>query len=107
MARWILERDGARPRSDGLFLQILETDLIPWLRQQQIDSLLLPVERAPCGRCGGTITAFRDMVVPCLCGCAPNARSEDFSSARELAQRALSRRQKSEVKHAETAQEVD
>ena len=67
VARWITERNGSPPKSDGLYLSIVESDLAEWLRRQQCDSAYLPVEQVMCPKCGGKITAFRDVIVPCGC----------------------------------------
>jgi hypothetical protein len=67
VARWITERNGSPPKSDGLYLSIVENDLADWLRRQQYDSAYLPVEQVTCHTCGGKITAFRDVIVPCRC----------------------------------------
>ena len=67
VARWITERNGSPPKSDGLYLSIVETDLADWLRRQQCDSSYMPVEQVMCPKCGGKITAFRDLIVPCRC----------------------------------------
>ena len=70
VARWIAERstrEGSPPRSDGLFLRIVESDLVPWIKRQHYDLHYLPREQVRCSRCGGVITAFRDLIVPCKC----------------------------------------
>jgi len=76
VARWITERNGSPPKSDGLYLSILESDLADWLRRQQCASAYLPVEQASCPKCGGKITAFKDLIVPCLCGTEKGASDD-------------------------------
>jgi hypothetical protein len=87
VARWITERNGSPPKSDGLYLSIVETDLADWLRRQQCDSSYMPVEQVMCPKCGGKITAFRDLIVPCRCDAdhsrAPTMRRTAEPESRE------------------------
>jgi hypothetical protein len=67
LAKWITERNGSPPRSDGLYVSILAQDLRAWLSTQEIYRAYLPVDQAECQRCNAKVTAFRDLVVPCAC----------------------------------------
>lgn len=64
---WIRDRNGSPPKSDGLFVRAVDTDLAPWARKQVLDPWFAPREQVPCPRCGGVWTQFRDVVVPCEC----------------------------------------
>ena len=65
---WIQSRARASPpRSDGLFLKAI-ADLPDWVRRNHAyDSSWDLQEAVACPRCGETVYAFRDTVVPCLC----------------------------------------
>jgi hypothetical protein len=65
---WIQHRSRASPpRSDGLFLKAV-TDLPEWVRRNHAhDSRWDLREAIACPRCGETVYAFLDTIVPCAC----------------------------------------
>jgi hypothetical protein len=65
---WIQHRSRASPpRSDGLFLKAI-TDLPDWVRRNHAhDSRWDLREAVACTRCGETVYAFADTIVPCAC----------------------------------------
>jgi hypothetical protein len=65
---WIRNRARASPpRSDGLFLKAI-SDLPDWVRcNHSHDSSWDLCESVACPKCGETIYAFRDVIVPCGC----------------------------------------
>jgi hypothetical protein len=65
---WIQHRSRASPpRSDGLFLKAV-TDLPDWVRHNHArDSRWDLREAVACPRCGDTVYAFLDTIVPCAC----------------------------------------
>jgi hypothetical protein len=65
---WIQSRARASPpRSDGLFLKAI-ADLPDWVRRNHAhDSRWDLREAVACPRCGETVYAFRDVIVPCRC----------------------------------------